>query len=284
MAYETLLTHLEDGVLTVTLNRPDRLNALNAQMAMDLIALADEIDTDDAVRVVVFTGAERGFCAGADLSSGGDTFAGTGADPKKIRRDGGGLITLRFFDCKKPLIAAINGPAVGVGITMTLPMDVRIASDQAKMGFVFTRRGVVPEACSSWFLPRIVGIAQAMRWVAAGRVFPAEEALAGGLVSEVLAPDALLPRAYEIAAEMASHTSAVSVALSRQMLWKMLGADHPMEAHKIDSRGIQYMGASADAREGVESFLEKRDPNFQLRVSQDLPDFFPWWKDRSFED
>ena len=284
MAYETLLTHLEDGVLTVTLNRPDRLNALNAQMAMDLIALADEIDSDDAVRVVVFTGAERGFCAGADLSSGGDTFAGTGADPKKIRRDGGGLITLRFFDCKKPLIAAINGPAVGVGITMTLPMDVRIASDQAKMGFVFTRRGVVPEACSSWFLPRIVGIAQAMRWVAAGRVFPAEEALAGGLVSEVLAPDALLPRAYEIAAEMASHTSAVSVALSRQMLWKMLGADHPMEAHKIDSRGIQYMGASADAREGVESFLEKRDPNFQLRVSRDLPDYFPWWKDRSFED
>jgi len=284
MAYETLLTHLEDGVLTVTLNRPDRLNALNAQMAMDLIALADEIDADDAVRVVVFTGAERGFCAGADLSSGGDTFAGTGADPKKIRRDGGGLITLRFFDCKKPLIAAINGPAVGVGITMTLPMDVRIASDQAKMGFVFTRRGVVPEACSSWFLPRIVGIAQAMRWVAAGRVFPAEEALAGGLVSEVLAPDALLPRAYEIAAEMASHTSAVSVALSRQMLWKMLGADHPMEAHKIDSRGIQYMGASADAREGVESFLEKRDPNFQLRVSRDLPDYFPWWKDRSFED
>ena len=284
MAYETLLTDLEDGVLTVTLNRPHRLNALNAQMAMDLIALADEIDADDAVRVVVFTGAERGFCAGADLSSGGDTFAGAGADPKKVRRDGGGLITLRFFDCKKPLIAAINGPAVGVGITMTLPMDVRIASDQAKMGFVFTRRGVVPEACSSWFLPRIVGIAQAMRWVAAGRVFPAEEALAGGLVSEVLAPDALLPRAYEIAAEMASHTSAVSVALSRQMLWKMLGADHPMEAHKIDSRGIQYMGASADAREGVESFLEKRDPNFQLRVSQDLPDFFPWWKDRSFED
>ena len=284
MAYETLLTHLEDGVLTVTLNRPDRLNALNAQMATDLIALADEIDADDAVRVAVFTGAERGFCAGADLSSGGDTFAGVGADPKRVRRDGGGLITLRFFDCKKPLIAAINGPAVGVGITMTLPMDVRIASDQAKMGFVFTRRGVVPEACSSWFLPRIVGIAQAMRWVAAGRVFPAEEALAGGLVSEVLAPDALLPRAYEIAAEMASHTSAVSVALSRQMLWKMLGADHPMEAHKIDSRGIQYMGASADAREGVESFLEKRDPNFQLRVSRDLPDYFPWWKDRSFED
>ncbi|MFP8875269.1 MAG: crotonase/enoyl-CoA hydratase family protein [Myxococcota bacterium] len=284
MAYETLLTHLEDGVLTVTLNRPQRLNALNEQMARDLIALADEIDADDAVRVVVFTGAERGFCAGADLSAGADTFAGVGSDPSRIRRDGGGLITLRFFDCKKPLIAAINGPAVGVGITMTLPMDVRIASDKAKMGFVFTRRGVVPEACSSWFLPRIVGIAQAMRWVASGRVFPAEEALAGGLVSEVLPPDALLPRAYEIAAEMTSHTSAVSVALSRQMLWKMLGADHPMEAHKIDSRGIQYMGASADAREGVESFLEKREPNFQLRVSRDLPDYFPWWKDRSFED
>lgn len=283
MAYETLLTQLEDGVMTVTLNRPHRLNALNEQMMRDLIAVMDEIDEDDAVRAVVFTGAERGFCAGADLSAGGETFAAGGRDPSVINRDGGGLITLRFFDSKKPLIAAINGPAVGVGITMTLPMDIRIASDKAKMGFVFTQRGVVPEACSSWFLPRVVGISQAMRWVAPGRVFPAEEALAGGLVSEVLAPDALLPRAYEIAAEIASNTSAVSVALSRQMLWKMLGADHPMEAHKIDSRGIQYMGASADAREGVESFLEKREPNFRLRVSEDLPDFYPWWPDRSFE-
>lgn len=284
MAYETLLTQLENRVLTVTLNRPDRLNALNAQMAKDLIAVMDEVDENDEVRAVVFTGAGRGFCAGADLGSGGKTFAGDGGDPSVIRRDAGGLITLRFFDSKKPLIAAINGPAVGVGATMTLPMDIRIASEKSKLGFVFARRGVVPEACSSWFLPRIVGISQAMQWVASGRVFPATEALAGGLVSEVLAPEALLPRAYAIAAEIASHTSALSVALSRQMLWKMLGADHPIEAHKIDSRGIQYMGASADAREGVESFLEKREPNFQLRVSKDLPDYYPWWKDRSFED
>jgi len=286
MTYETLQTELEAGVLTITLNRPKKLNAMNRPMVVDLLNVIDEADRDDDVRVVVFTGSGRAFCAGADLSGGGETFGGEGqaGDSATVPRDGGGLVTLRLFDCKKLLIAAINGPAVGVGITMTLPMDVRLASTNARMGFVFTRRGIVPEACSSWFLPRAVGISQAMRWVASGRVFPVEEALAGGLVSEVLEPEALLPRAREIAAEVVENTSAVSLALSRQMLWKMLGADHPMEAHKVDSKGIAFMGASADAREGVESFLAKRDPKFPLRVSRDLPEDFPWWPERSFEE
>ncbi len=282
MAYETLLTDLKDRILTITLNRPDRLNAFTAQMMQDLLQVLDEVDANDEVRVVIVTGAGRGFCAGADLAGGGDTFA-SGGQTQGVPRDGGGLVTLRIFDCKKPLIAAINGPAVGVGITSTLPMDIRLASERAKIGFVFARRGLVPEACSSWFLPRVVGISKAMEWVATGRVFPAEEALAAGLVSEVLPHEDLLPRARELASEIAQNTSALSIALSRQMLWKMLGADHPMEAHKIDSRGIQFMGGSPDAREGVQSFLEKREPNFSLRVSSDMPDFFPWWKERSFD-
>jgi len=285
MSDAPVLTSLEDGVFTVTLNRPEQLNAMDSPMALGLLEAIDEADRNDAIRVVIVTGAGRGFCAGADLAAGGATFdAGAGGDgPAKLQRDGGGLITLRLFDCKKLLIAAINGPAVGVGATMTLPMDIRLASTKARMGFVFTRRGIVPEACSSWFLPRVVGISQAIRWVSSGRVFPAEEALAGGLVSEVLEPDDLLARAVEIAREVVENTSAVSLALSRQMLWKMLGADHPMEAHKIDSRGIQYMGSTADAREGIESFLEKRAPHFGLKVSSDLPDYYPWWDERRFE-
>ena len=284
MAYETLLTERDGGVLTVTLNRPERLNAFTQQMMEDWLDLLDEIDADDAVRAVIVTGAGRGFCAGADLGSGGGTFDDSARETPEEHRDGGGRVTLRLFDCKKPLIAAINGPAVGVGITMTLPMDVRIASDQAKMGFVFARRGIVPEACSSWFLPRVVGISQAMRWVATGRVFPAEEALAGGLVSEVVPHEALLPTARALAEEIAGSTSAVSVALSRQLLWKMLGADHPMEAHKLDSQAIYAMGRSPDAYEGVQSFLEKRPPKFTMRPSEDMPDFYPWWEERSFRD
>jgi len=285
MTFSTLRTETEDGVFTITLNRPDKLNALNAPMVRDFVAAIDEADSDDAVRAIVVTGEGRGFCAGADLSGGANTFSsGDGSAADSTPRDAGGLITLRHYDCKKFLVAAINGPEVGVGATMTLPMDVRLASTRARMGFVFTRRGIVPEACSSWFLPRVVGISQAMRWVASGRVFPADEALAGGLVSEVLEPEALLPRALEIAREVVENTSAVSLALSRQMLWKMLGADHPMEAHKVDSRGVHFMGASADAREGVQSFLEKRAPRFELRVSQDMPDYYPWWSERSFED
>jgi enoyl-CoA hydratase/carnithine racemase len=279
---------LRDGVFTLTLNRPDRLNAFTAEMMEELLAVLDEIDADDAIRAVIVTGAGRGFCAGADLASGGDTFdsqGGSGGDSMSdVPRDGGGRVALRLFECKKPLIAAINGPAVGVGITSTLPMDIRLASERAKMGFVFARRGLVPEACSSWFLPRVVGISKAMEWVATGRVFPAEEALAAGLVSELLPHDDLLPRANALAREIAENTSALSVALSRQMLWKMLGASHPMEAHRIDSRGIHFMGSSKDAREGVQSFLDKRPPNFEMRVSSDLPAYYPWWEEPAFED
>lgn len=291
MAYETLLTNLADGILTVTLNRPEKLNAFTAQMMWDLIDVYDSADADDAVRVIVVTGAGRGFCAGADLSSGGDTFESPdrsgpppGAKDRDVPRDGGGRVTLRTFECRKPVVAAINGAAVGVGVTQTLPMDIRLASEKAKFGFVFARRGLVPEAASSWFLPRIVGIAKSMEWVATGRIFGAEEALSAGLVSEVLPPAGLLPRALELAGEIVANTSAVSIALSRQMLWKMLGASHPMEAHRIDSRAIDYLGSAPDVKEGVASFLEKRPPRFSMKVSCDLPDFFPWWDDPSYTD
>ena len=281
MSYETLEIAREDGVLTLTLSRPDRLNALTSQMLEELLRALDEIDADDAVRAVIVTGAGRAFCAGADLGGGGATF--DTSRTKSIPRDGGGRITLRLYECRKPVIAAINGAAVGVGATMTLPMDVRIASEKARFGFVFARRGIVPEAASSWFLPRVVGISQAMEWVATGRLFPAEEALAGRLVSRVVPHDELLPTARALAREIAENTSAVSVCLARQLLWKMLGADHPMEAHKLDSRLIHAMGASPDAYEGVQSFLEKRPPHFTMQVSSDLPDVYPWWPERKFE-
>ena len=282
MAYETLQTELEDHILTITLNRPDRLNAFTQKMLEELRDVIDEVDRNDEIRVVIFTGAGRAYCAGADLGSGGDTFDSSEQTPASEHRDGGGLATLRFFECRKPLIAAVNGAAVGVGVTMTLPMDIRIASEKARFGFVFARRGIVPEACSSWFLPRVVGINQAMEWVATGRIFDANEALAGGLVSRVVPPEELLPTARALAKEIAENTSAVSVALSRHMLWRMLDADHPMSAHRIDSQGIYAMGASDDAKEGVTSFLEKRPPEFRMRVSRDMPDFFPWWKEPPF--
>jgi len=282
MAYETLLTELRDRVLTVTMNRPERLNAFTLQMMEDWLALLDEIDANDEVRAVVVTGAGKGFCAGADLGTGGGTFDASGTEKISEHRDGGGRVTLRIFECKKPLIAAVNGAAVGVGATMTLPMDIRIASDAARFGFVFARRGIVPEAASSWFLPRVVGISQAMEWVATGRVFGAQEALAGRLVSRVVPAAELLDTAHALAREIADNTSAVSVALSRQMLWRMLGADHPMAAHEIDSRAIYSMGRSPDAYEGVQSFLEKRPPRFTMKPSTDMPAFFPWWKERKF--
>jgi enoyl-CoA hydratase/carnithine racemase len=282
VSYETLEIAREDGVLTLTLSRPERLNALNVQMLDEILRALDEIDADDAVRAVIVTGAGRAFCAGADLGGGGATFD-TSSAKGGVPRDGGGRITLRLYECKKPVIAAINGAAVGVGATMTLPMDVRIASDKARFGFVFARRGIVPEAASSWFLPRVVGISQAMEWVATGRLFPAEEALAGRLVSRVVPHAELLPTARALAREIADHTSGVSVCLARQLLWKMLGADHPMEAHKLDSRLIHAMGASADAYEGVQSFLEKRPARFTMKVSSDLPELFPWWGERKFE-
>ena len=283
MAHRTLLTDLERGILTVRLNRPDRLNAFSSEMLGEILALLDEVDRNDAIRVVVVTGEGRAFCAGADLGGGAGTFDHSREEEAAVHRDGGGLAALRLFECRKPIIAAINGPAVGVGITMTLPMDVRIASDRARFGFVFARRGIVPEACSSWFLPRVVGISQAMEWVATGRVFSAEEALAGRLVSRVVPHDELLPAARALAAEIAENTSAVSVALARQLLWKMLGADHPMEAHKVDSQAIYAMGQSPDGYEGVRSFLEKRPARFTMKASTDLPPFFPWWQERRFE-
>ena len=255
-------------------------------MLDELLAVLDQADADDAVRVLIVTGAGRAFCAGADLSGGPRTFdrvaRGLGEAPG-AHEDGGGRVTLRIFDMKKPLIAAINGPAVGFGITMTLPMDIRIASTAARIGFVFARRGVVPEACSTWFLPRLVGPSQAAEWVYTGRVFPAEEALAGRLVSRVVPPEQLLPVARELAREIAQNTSAISVALSRQLMWRLLGADHPMEAHRLDSRCMDWTGRSADAHEGVSSFLEKRPARFTLRPSADMPPFYPWWRERSFE-
>jgi enoyl-CoA hydratase/carnithine racemase len=234
----------------------------------------------------VVTGRGRGFCAGADLGGGGATFdhEATGRAPVAGQhRDEGGLVTLRIFGCTKPVIAAVNGPAVGVGVTMTLPMDIRLAAESARFGFVFARRGLVPEACSSWFLPRVVGISQAAEWCYSGRVFPATEALDGGLVRRVVPDAELLPAAYAIASEIADSTSAVSVALTRQLLWRMLGAAHPMEAHKVDSRAIDSLGRMADAREGVTSFLEKRPPQFMLRPSADMPAFYPWWTEPEFE-
>jgi len=284
MDYSTILYDLEDNVLLITLNRPEILNAFNRDMMAEMIDALNKADADDNVRAIIVTGAGRGFCAGADLSAGGNTFNAEARDDREdgLQRDGGGRVTLRIFECKKPIIAAINGAAVGIGATMTLPMDIRLCSTKAKFGFVFARRGIVPEACSSYFLPRVVGISQALEWCYSGRVFLGDEALAGGLVRSVHQPDDLLAAAKVIAREIADNTSAVSVTLIRQMLWKMLGADHPMEAHKIDSRGIYFAGKAADAKEGVESFLEKRTAKFPLKVSEDMPEFYPWWVDREF--
>ena len=284
-AFTEIRYEVSDNIATVTLSRPDKLNAFTRVMMRELLDVFDVIDQDDAVRAVIVTGEGRAFCAGADLSSGAKTFDdGDWSSPndESVRRDGGGQVTLRIFDCKKPVIAAINGAAVGVGATMTLPMDVRLASTNARIGFVFTRRGIVPEACSSWFLPRVVGISRAAEWVYTGRLISAQEAHAGGLVRSVHESAELLSAARALAGEIAANTSGVSVALSRQMLWRMLGASHPMHAHRVDSRGIQVRGRSADAHEGVTSFLEKRPANFTDSVATDLPDVFPEWEEPRF--
>jgi enoyl-CoA hydratase/carnithine racemase len=278
--FEHIAYEVAGPVATITLDRPDKLNAFTRTMAIELLAAFDLTDADDDVRAVVVTGRGRGFCAGADLSGGGDTFDSTEEGDR--HRDGGGIVVLRMFESLKPIIGAINGPAVGVGATMQLPMDIRLASTEARFGFVFARRGITAEACSSWFLPRLVGISRAMEWCATGRVFDAEEALDGGLVRSLHGPEDLLPAAYALAAEIAENTAPVSVALTRQMMWRMLGADHPMEAHKVDSRAIHSRGASADAVEGVTAFLQKREAAFPLTVSADMPPFFPWWEDRPF--
>ncbi len=284
MSYNTIRYDVDDGIATLTLHRPEKLNAFTGEMLQEMIDAFDHADADDSVRCIIVTGAGRAFCAGADLSSGGDTFDSDARQDRQggLQRDGGGILTLRIFQLKKPIIAAINGPAVGVGVTMTLPMDIRLAADTARFGFVFARRGIVPEACSSYFLPRVVGVNRALEWCYSGRVFPAAEALEGGLVRSVHDGESLLPTARAIAREIADNTSALSVTLIRQMMWRMLGADHPMEAHNIDSRGIYYLGRSADAREGVEAFLEKRPARFPGRVSSDLPEFFPWWEEPEF--
>ena len=293
MEFECILYDVKDKVLTITLNRPDRLNAYTGQMQSNLIEAFDKAGKDDDIRAIIVTGAGRGFCAGADLGAGGNTFnrevrnnkgetEGIKDDPEWMR-DGGGRTTLAIFDCPKPIIAAFNGPAVGVGVTMTLPMDIRIASEEAKFGFVFARRGLVPEAASSWFLPRVVGINKAVEWTFSGRVFSPEEAKEGGLIRSIHPADKLLEEANKIAQEIVENTSAVSVAMTRQMLWKLLGADHPMEAHKVDSRAIYELGQGGDAKEGVESFLEKRPPEFPSKVSEDMPEFYPWWEERKFK-
>jgi enoyl-CoA hydratase/carnithine racemase len=285
MAYEEILYDVSDNIATITLHRPDKLNAFTNRMLKEMIAAFDATDADDDVRAVIVTGSGRAFCAGADLSGGGETFAKGGSDVAArsgVVRDGGGLVALRIFESKKPVIGAINGAAVGVGVTMTLPMDIRLASDHAKFGFVFARRGIVPEAASSWFLPRLVGISQAAEWCFTGRMISAEEAREGRLVRSVHAPEDLLAAARGIAREIAENAAPVSVALSRQMLWRMLGADHPMEAHRVDSRAINSRGASDDAREGVISFLEKRPPRFSGKVSDGLPEVFPDWSDPTF--
>jgi enoyl-CoA hydratase/carnithine racemase len=275
-----------DGrIAFITLNRPDHLNAWTIIMMNELIRALDMADNDDAVRAIVVTGAGRAFCAGADLSAGG--FSVDRADKKKpeARRDTAGQATLKMFDMKKPIIAAINGPAVGVGITMTLAMDVRIAADNiTKMGFVFNRRGILPEGCSTYFLPRIVGISLASELVLTGRLFSSREALEMGIVSRVVAPEKLMDKARAAADEIANNTSAISTALARQMLWKGLGYDHPMASHILESKGLNFMFTSEDCREGVESFLEKRPPEFKMKPSQGMPDFFPWWQERRFKD
>ena len=286
--YTQIILTKADGIATITLNRPDKMNAYTRTMGEEIIAAMDDIDADDAVRAVIFTGSgERAFCAGADLTpeGGGQVFASGEevdnlSDPRV--RDGGGLLTLRLFESTKPLIAACNGVAVGVGATMQLAMDIRLAASHARYGFVFARRGIVPEAASSWFLPRIVGISQALEWCYTGRIFDAEEARAGGLVRSVHAPEDLLHAAQALAREIADNTSAISVALTRAMMWRLASADHPMEAHKIDSRAIYRLSRSADAREGIASFLEKRRPIYPGKVSADMPDFYPWWDDRPY--
>jgi len=289
-----------NGIMVITLNRPDVMNAFTGRMMHEICAALDEAASNDAVRAVIFTGqGDRAYCAGADLSEGDKTFNyeqrqdeagkpsvvgddGTVDWSNERVRDSGGVLTLRIYECVKPVIGAINGAAVGVGSTMMLPMDIRIASENARFGFVFARRGIVPEACSSWFLPRIVGISQALKWCYAGNVFGADEALAGGLVNEVVPHSDLLIRAKHIALEMTQLSAPVSVALTRQMLWRMLGADHPMEAHKVDSKAIFGRGRMGDAKEGVNSFLEKRDPDFTDSPSKDIPDFYPWWEARKY--
>jgi enoyl-CoA hydratase/carnithine racemase len=284
MAYETILYEVDGPVATITLNRPDKLNAYTAVMGVELADAFHRVDADDAVRVAIVTGAGRGFCAGADISGGANAFDDKAegsvafSAPGQARQSGGGFIGA-IFGCRKPSIAAINGAAVGVGATLTLPMDIRIAADNARIGFVFARRGLVPEAGSAWFLPQLVGLSQALRWCLTGTLIPAAEAKDAGLVSEVVPADNLLARARELALEIAENTAPISIALTRQMLWRFAGEASPQGALSVDGQLAMVLGSGPDVKEGVAAFLEKRPPNFPGKVSQDMPDLYPWWRD-----
>ncbi len=287
--YTQILYDVADGIATITLHRPEKMNAFTGTMMAEMIDAFDRIDADDDIRAVIVTGhGDRAFCAGADLTpeGGGQVFANRGEveslSDERVR-DGGGLLTLRIYECKKPVIAAVNGAAVGVGVTMQLPMDIRLASDTARFGFVFARRGIVPEAASSWFLPRLVGPQQALEWCYTGRVFDAQEALRGGLIRSIHPADELLAEARKLAREIADNTAPVSIALTRHMLWRNAAQPHPMAAHKVDSRAIYRRSRSGDAMEGIASFLEKRAPAYPDKVSSDMPDFFPWWEDELYK-
>jgi enoyl-CoA hydratase/carnithine racemase len=283
--YETILYNVDNGVATITFNRPDKLNAFNGTLLNETLHALDQVDADDNVRALIITGAGRGFCAGADLSGGSSTFS-KGVDNTKadsFDRDGGGLLTLRLFDVKKFTIAAINGPAVGVGIAMTLPMDVRMMSTAAKVGFVHVRRAIMPEAASTWFLPRVVGISKALEWGCTGRLILPDEALSGGLIRSIHEPQDLLPAATALAREVADNAAPVSVAVTRQAMWRLLGSSHPMDGHRVDSRGVRFLARLDDAAEGVNSFFEKRPPHFTGSVSDQMPNTMPWWDEPAFD-
>ena len=287
--YTQILVDKADGIATITLNRPEKMNAYTRQMQSEICDAMDDIDGDDSVRAVIFTGSgERAFCAGADLTpdGGGHVFS----DPNEVAdlsdprvRDGGGKLTLRLFQSTKPLISACNGVAVGIGATMQLAMDIRLASETARYGFVFARRGIVPEACSSWFLPKIVGIQQALEWCYTGRIFDAAVAKEAGLVRSVHAPQDLMHAATDLAREIADNTSAISVAMTRAMMWRLSNTEHPMMAHRVDSKAIYRMSRGGDAKEGIASFLEKRAPMYPDKVSEDMPNFYPWWDEPDYQ-
>ena len=283
MNFEAILFDVEDNILTITLNRPEILNAFNGAMFGEFMQAFDLSDADDNIGAVIITGAGRGFCAGADLSQGDATWEGHEEALEKSKRgDGGGELSRRIYRSLKPVIVAFNGPAVGMGITVPLAADVRIAAKGAKMGFVFAARGIVPEGCSSWFLPRIVGISKALEWCYSARIFSAEEALEAGLIRSVHDKEDLLPAARELAREFIDNTSQVSNTVLRHMMWRMMSAPDPIDAHRIDTAGINALATSPDAKEGINAFLEKRAPDFPGKVSKDLPEFFPWWKEEDF--
>ena len=283
MDFENILYEVEEGILTITLNRPEIMNAFNGGMMRDLFAAFDAADADDDVRAIVITGAGRGFCAGQDLSAGEATWDGHAERLEETEQgDGGGELSRRLYRSLKPIIVAFNGPAVGVGLTFTLAADIRIAAPEVKLGFVFAARGIVPEGCSSWFLPRLVGISKALEWCYSARIFRSEEALEAGLLRSIHPKEELLPAAHELARELVSNTSRISVTVLRHMMWRMLGAPDPINAHWVDTAGINALATSPDAKEGINAFLEKREPDFPGRVSQDLPEFFPWWEEPEF--